>query len=302
MVGTKDPSSSTTFTATYSIPSSLAGATKIAIRFDSAYGYYAYDWFQNSTESPSATATAAQPHGGRHPKARYHKDSPFHQRGVQQGLNVSVLTKNFPAVRPLPCAWVNTAPWALEAQSWPLDSGAGGALTADLPHPGRIGAREQIAIRMDRTWAITVTTVRNSITAPSLQLRQHGTSTPTAMHGHPTAAQPLTNCHPFADKTKHPLPRSCPVTHHITAFRLHDLFVVKDQSVTISAVNSAQQTFVFVWLHLALSIAARKLTLTNQSWAALRPLIHFRRPAGSCSLPYPREQRRYNTLQLVHNN
>ncbi|HEX7555574.1 MAG TPA: hypothetical protein VF338_03035, partial [Leptolinea sp.] len=37
------------FTATYTIPDSLKGIEAIAIRMDSTAGYFAYNWFYNSS-------------------------------------------------------------------------------------------------------------------------------------------------------------------------------------------------------------------------------------------------------------
>jgi hypothetical protein len=48
-----------TFTATYSIPAGLAGATRIAIRLESpTSGYYAYNWFWNNTSNATAAPTS----------------------------------------------------------------------------------------------------------------------------------------------------------------------------------------------------------------------------------------------------
>lgn len=47
-VATQITDSTGEFTATYSVPASMAGADKLAIRFQSAaLGYYCYDWFNN---------------------------------------------------------------------------------------------------------------------------------------------------------------------------------------------------------------------------------------------------------------
>jgi hypothetical protein len=37
------------FTANYNIPAALQGSYRIAIRLDSAYGYYSFNWFYNSS-------------------------------------------------------------------------------------------------------------------------------------------------------------------------------------------------------------------------------------------------------------
>jgi hypothetical protein len=48
LVATQNTDSTGAFTATYNIPASMVGASKLAIRFQSpALGYYAYDWFNN---------------------------------------------------------------------------------------------------------------------------------------------------------------------------------------------------------------------------------------------------------------
>jgi len=61
VVGSRDTASGSSFTATYTIPASLAGAQKIAIRLDSAQGYYSYNWFYNATTTvPVATAARTQ--------------------------------------------------------------------------------------------------------------------------------------------------------------------------------------------------------------------------------------------------
>ena len=58
-------SGSGTFTATYTIPGSLASATKIAIRLESpTSGYYSYNWFWNNTTSGGSGTTWGYPPAG----------------------------------------------------------------------------------------------------------------------------------------------------------------------------------------------------------------------------------------------
>lgn len=47
VVGTTDSGSGGSFQVTYTIPDSLKGSEKIAIRLESPQGYFAYDWFYN---------------------------------------------------------------------------------------------------------------------------------------------------------------------------------------------------------------------------------------------------------------
>lgn len=49
VVATTDSGTGGSFEATYSIPESLRGRATIAIRLESAAGYYAYNWFYNTT-------------------------------------------------------------------------------------------------------------------------------------------------------------------------------------------------------------------------------------------------------------
>ncbi len=48
-VATIQSGSGGTFSATYAIPESLKGQTQIAIRLESTTGFYAYNWFYNTT-------------------------------------------------------------------------------------------------------------------------------------------------------------------------------------------------------------------------------------------------------------
>lgn len=55
LVDTQGSGAGGTFTATYSIPASLAGATRLAIRLESpTTGYYSYNWFWNNNSSGGA--------------------------------------------------------------------------------------------------------------------------------------------------------------------------------------------------------------------------------------------------------
>jgi hypothetical protein len=49
VVGTTNSSSGGTFDVTYEIPAGLQGHRQIAIRLDNAAGYFAYNWFYNSS-------------------------------------------------------------------------------------------------------------------------------------------------------------------------------------------------------------------------------------------------------------
>jgi len=49
VVGTLESGSGGALTATFDIPAALESTPQIAIRLDSPAGYYAYNWFYNTT-------------------------------------------------------------------------------------------------------------------------------------------------------------------------------------------------------------------------------------------------------------
>ena len=73
VVGSTNSGSSGSFVATYTIPSTLAGREKIAIRLQSpTTGFFAYNWFFNN---PSAAPTTTQPQQPRqHQRQHQHLD------------------------------------------------------------------------------------------------------------------------------------------------------------------------------------------------------------------------------------
>ena len=271
VVGTKDPSSSSTFTATYAIPASLAGASKIAIRFDSPNGYYAYDWFTNNADAPAATATA-----GPTPTAGAAVPTPvsywiptFSITAVQQGLSVTVLTNNFPAnqtftVRMGEYGTLGIGGTVVDT----FDSGTGGSLTMTFSIPAVYAARDIIAIRMDSNlgyysynWfvnsnygAVSPTATPTATSAAT----EEATATPEAeatSESEETETPEATE-ESSAEMTATPTPTSAATVTStptvitavnwpyfgIPTFMISS--VVRDQSVTISAVNfPPNQTF-----------------------------------------------------------
>lgn len=169
VVGTKEPSSSTSFTATYSIPAALVGASKIAIRFDSPQGYFAYDWFVNSPQTATATKTpgptptsgptstpgpTATPGPTKTPGA-IATPLPawvptFSITGVKQGLAVSILTDNFPANQTFTVRMGDYGTLGIGGTIvGSFETGSGGAIAQTFSIPALYAARDKIAIRLD---------------------------------------------------------------------------------------------------------------------------------------------------------
>ncbi len=234
VVGTKEPGSSTSFTATYDIPAALASAAKIAIRFDSPQGYYSYDWFVNTnpgtTTTPGATST---PSAATTPVPALATIPTISISAVQQGISVSILTKNFPAGQTFSVRMGEFGTLGLGGTVvGTLDSGAGGALTGTYTIPAALANRTQIAIRLDSPLGYySYNWFMNNA--------NFGTSGATATPSTPAAT---VTAGPTA--TPAPTTTAVPSTGYtgIPTFMISS--VVKDTNVTIAAVNfPPSQTF-----------------------------------------------------------
>jgi hypothetical protein len=136
VVGTTDSGTGGSFQATYDIPASLAGSYKIAIRMDSANGYYAYNWFYNKA------ASEVQP--------GYTGIPTFSIVSVVVDSSVTIKTNNFPADLDFT---VRMGPIGTKAIGGIVvattNSGTGGAFEATYDIPDSLKGSYQIAIRMD---------------------------------------------------------------------------------------------------------------------------------------------------------
>jgi len=255
VVGTKEPSSSTSFTATYNIPASLVGASKIAIRFDSPQGYYAYDFFVNNpsaataTAGPTATTGPTKTPGPTNtpgpsptpkPTSAYKGVIPtINIVGVQQGVSVSIMTKDYPAGQTFTVRIGEYGTLGIGGTVvGTLNSGAGGAIAQTFTIPAALVSRAKLAIRLDSPlgyysydWFNNDASFGVSGAASTVTATPGATATPapTSTPGGPTLT-------PTAVPTAGPT-SSGPVAGYagIPTFSISS--VVKDQSVTISGVN-----------------------------------------------------------------
>jgi hypothetical protein len=243
VVGTKEPSSSTSFTATYNIPASLAGASKIAIRFDSPQGYYAYDFFINDASAAVATAGPTKTPGPTNtpgpsptpkPTSTYKGVIPtINIVGVQQGVSVSVVTKDYPAGQTFTVRIGEYGTLGIGGTVvGTLNSGTGGSVAQIFNIPAALAGREKLSIRLDSPlgyysydWFNNNASFGTSATTPTMTV----TPAPTATPGGPTVT-------PSATPTAGPTTTG-PVAGYVGIPTFSISSVVKDQSVTISAVN-----------------------------------------------------------------
>ena len=145
IVGTKHPSSGSTFTAIYNIPAALAGASKIAIRLESPQGYFSYNWFINA---PPPAATPAAPAST--PIPGYSGSPTFSISAVEKNASVTVLTNNFPAgqnftVRMGEFGTLGVGGIVVGTTA----SGSGGSMSATYTIPAALAGRSRVAIRME---------------------------------------------------------------------------------------------------------------------------------------------------------
>ena len=140
VVGTKEASAITDFTATYTIPAALAGLDRIAIRLDSPQGFYSFNWFYNNPSGSSSTPVAPG----------YTGYPTFNISEVEKGVSVSVATSNMPADEKFTVRMGEYGTLGVGGiEVGTLDTGKGGALTAKFNIPAALADRARIAIRMD---------------------------------------------------------------------------------------------------------------------------------------------------------
>jgi hypothetical protein len=149
VVGTTNSGGGGAFTATYSVPASLQGLQKIAIRLDSTSGgFFAYNWFWNNTTTndpgPSVTPTPTPvPMSG---------IPTFSIQSVVSDTTVTVITNNFPANLDFTVRMGQFGTAGIGGSViGSTNSGAGGVFTATYNIPSSLQGKDRIAIRMDAT-------------------------------------------------------------------------------------------------------------------------------------------------------
>lgn len=141
VVGTTESGKGGIFDVTYTIPASLKGLDRIAIRLDSPDGYYSYNWFWNNTTGEATPP----PHDG------YTGIPTFTISGVVKDNKVTILTKNFPPNQTFTVRMGKYGTLAIggiivgETKS----GMSGGAFMAEYIIPLSLQGLSRIAIRMD---------------------------------------------------------------------------------------------------------------------------------------------------------
>jgi hypothetical protein len=143
-VGTTFSGTGGTFTATYSIPGSLKGQARLAIRLDATSGgYYSYNWFWND---PSATPIFGT--GG----PVYSGVPTFQIMDVVKDSSVTIKTNNFPAHKIFTVRMGKYGTLGLGGVVVAsTDSGDGGIFTITYDIPAELKGQARLALRLDAT-------------------------------------------------------------------------------------------------------------------------------------------------------
>lgn len=133
-------SGSGSFDVTFSIPSGLKSERTLAIRMDSASGWYSYNWFTNNTSG--AVVTPVEPVGGGKPYIDI--------IGVEKNKTVTVQANRFPAGQTFS---VRIGPFKdffkKYVSAGTVHSGNGGSFKFSIALPESVKDVEMITIRLD---------------------------------------------------------------------------------------------------------------------------------------------------------
>jgi hypothetical protein len=182
VVGFTDSGNGGSFTATYTIPSTLAGYERIAIRLQSpTSGYFAYNWFWNNPASSPTTT----------PIPGYSGFPTFSIKSVVMNQSVTILTSNFP---PNDTFTVTMGKYGTLGIGGVVvdntNSGDGGSFEVTYTIPSEFMDLNQIAIRLQSpttgffayNWFFNNT----ATTTPTPQPTPTATPTPSGYSGFPT--------------------------------------------------------------------------------------------------------------------
>ena len=143
-VGSFDSGSGGVKTFTFDIPAGLQGLKQIAIRFDSTTGsgYYAYNWFYNSSTSD----------GGGTPGGGYTGYPTFKITAVVRNDSVTIKTNNLPPNDTFKVLMNKMGTKGVNGvQVDTFNSGTGGTKTYTFDIPAEMQGKRQIAIRIQST-------------------------------------------------------------------------------------------------------------------------------------------------------
>ena len=135
VVGTLESGAGGSLAATYPIPDFLKGQRQIAIRLDSAQGYYSYNWLWNNT-----SGTGGQPSPSSIPLISV--------TSVVQDSTVTITTHNFPANQTFDVTEGFMGTQGINGiKVGEINSGDGSSQSYTFPVPVELHGQQQISIR-----------------------------------------------------------------------------------------------------------------------------------------------------------
>ncbi len=224
VVGTTNSGAGGSFSETYTIPASLVGQARIAIRMDSPEGFFAYNWFYNNSTGVVPSVTPGGPTAV--PSTPFPTPfvgiPTFSIQSVVKDTSVTILTNNFPANQDFTVTMNYYGTLGIGGTVVDTtNSGAGGSFSETYNIPAFLAGQDRIAIRLQSPQGFFAYNWFWNNTTGAV------TPQPSVTPGGPTVT---------------PQPTSTPVYTGIPTFSIQS--VVKDTSVTILTNNfPANQDF-----------------------------------------------------------
>lgn len=139
VVGTTESGDGGSFAVTYNIPEALKDNRQIAIRLESAQGYYSYNWFYNNSTTGGTTPPTTPVYSG---------IPTFKVTEVKEGESVTIETNNFPANMTFAVTIGKMFTRGIGGTHvGDIESGDGGRLTATFNIPEGLKDDARISIR-----------------------------------------------------------------------------------------------------------------------------------------------------------
>jgi hypothetical protein len=150
VVGTTQSGEGGSILVTYDIPAALRSSSRISIRMDSPQGFFAYNWFFNSSTGDIATPVPGTPAPTPTPGPVYSGIPTFTIVSVVRDTSVNIRTNNFP---PNQTFTARMGPMGTRGVGGTVvgttEAGAGGTLNLTYNIPDNLRGSRQISIRLE---------------------------------------------------------------------------------------------------------------------------------------------------------
>jgi hypothetical protein len=150
VVGTTESGKGGEIEVTYTIPDELKGTNPIAIRMDSDNGFFAYNWFFNTTSAPAAPDTTETPDPDTADTPPQSAAPSFTIVSVVKNTSVTIKTSDLPAGQIFTARMGAFGTKAIDGfDVGTAESGEGGETELTFEIPAELADSRMIAIRLD---------------------------------------------------------------------------------------------------------------------------------------------------------